>query len=736
MNGSFPYTSSWIGSLGEYPIYEYIKNSESTSSNFTINTSNILESYSSNYTSNTSNIFQTQISNTSKLIYKDNSSNTIINITAKNQYYPIYGDAIELYFKPLEGNSITKINQNGELMVYHPAAPLPAGFSPGWWGVENKIAVLLTDTEGLRFDVTNLQVATGATAITETSTATAAAVGTTAAAGATIAQGDYGTVALGVAGGALFSVLGYLSYQAQVESNLTSNGFTTQAATVHSNINIANVLLTENINNIVLAKGFINSNILYAHKYVSSNNLSNLNINYGFINSNITTQQYIPSLKVNNLYLNNGNISNINGISVNEIIASGKIKQNNQLLDNIYLTSNHLYNLSYNYSSERQYPSKLYTTTQSEDIVSLLGKLVYRNILYLDNSSISYGSGFYEIYSSSTYDTPTTKDKLFNFNTTETTNTPRWGISLYTSGTGNYAGDNSIDNVYYGDWVIIKMPQPIMLTRYRIYRNTLFTERAPAEWKVYGSNDGITFTEITEASQITRLLSLNYTYNYYDKTLATTFTTQYQYFGFVFNKLLSTAGETTLNFAELQLFGKEILSNTINSYKYTSSNAVKGIVEFDMPVLAKHKGIKCGIATAISINGTNYYKYDLDLRNFTSLGTMTGNFAGDTYRIFKINVCLYSMYFSYLVSSMPDVIQYDVWMSYKQNPSGLNGIPDGKGAAGLNCVAVGVPVNYLLDTIPPNNIFLLKNGSGDINYITLMARQPTSVNVIIEDKIA
>jgi hypothetical protein len=32
--------------------------------------------------------------------------------------------------------------------------------------------------------------------------------------------------------------LGYLSYQAQIESNLTSNGFTTQAATVHSNMDI------------------------------------------------------------------------------------------------------------------------------------------------------------------------------------------------------------------------------------------------------------------------------------------------------------------------------------------------------------------------------------------------------------------------------------------------------------------------------------------------------------------
>ncbi len=58
MNDSFPYTSSWIDSLGEYTIYEYIKNSDSNSSNFTINTSNTLESHSSN----NSNILQIQTS--------------------------------------------------------------------------------------------------------------------------------------------------------------------------------------------------------------------------------------------------------------------------------------------------------------------------------------------------------------------------------------------------------------------------------------------------------------------------------------------------------------------------------------------------------------------------------------------------------------------------------------------------------------------------------------------------
>ena len=69
----------------------------------------------------------------------------------------------------------------------------------------------------------------------------------TAVSGASIASGNIGSVALGVAGGALFSVLGYLSYQAQVASNLTSNGFLTQASQVESNITSANILLTDNI---------------------------------------------------------------------------------------------------------------------------------------------------------------------------------------------------------------------------------------------------------------------------------------------------------------------------------------------------------------------------------------------------------------------------------------------------------------------------------------------------------
>jgi len=163
MNGSFPYTSSWIGSLGEYSIYEYLNQMSKNSSNYTSNTSNILETH----LYNTSNILQTQITATGNIIHTDSNSNVIVRLIAQNPnyaYYPLTETPIEMLFQTTEGEVKTKITQSGELMVYHPAGPLPAGYSPGWWGVENKIANVIIDTQGLRFDVTNLQTATGAAA--------------------------------------------------------------------------------------------------------------------------------------------------------------------------------------------------------------------------------------------------------------------------------------------------------------------------------------------------------------------------------------------------------------------------------------------------------------------------------------------------------------------------------------------------------------------------------------------
>jgi len=327
MNGFMPYTSSFIGATGQYPIYDYINSNITDTSNYVSISSNVLNS---NIYFN-SNILQTQITKTSNLIYKDDDLNTIVKLTAQNPQYPLIGQPKEIRFQNVNGDYITKINQTGELFVYHPSAPIPAGYAPGWWSVENKIANCITDAQGLRFDVTNLQAATGATAITDSGGAAAAvaasgagiaAVGTaTGAAGTAIAGGDYGTVALGAAGGALFSVLGYLSYQAQVESNLSSNGFSNQASNVHSNISNANILITDNISNICIAKGFINCNI--------------------------TKQQYIPSLKTNDINIQGNSISNIfvssnvlNGYLNSNLITSSNYTSNTSNILNGYLNTN------------------------------------------------------------------------------------------------------------------------------------------------------------------------------------------------------------------------------------------------------------------------------------------------------------------------------------------------------------------------------------------------------------
>jgi len=533
----------------------------SNSSNFTINTSNIIE----NHLYNTSNILQTQIKETSNLIHKDENSNTIIRITAQNPYYPISGDPIELYFKNVNGDTKTKINQDGELMVYHPSAPLPAGYSPGWWGVENKIANVITDTQGLRFDVTNLQAATGAAAITDASSASAAVAGaaagaasaaaTTAASGAIIGSGDYGSVALGIAGGSLLSVLGYLSYQAQKESNLTSNGFTEEAAVVNSYIANTKELIADNIGNIVTAKGFVHSNILFAQNYISSNTAADLyllktgNINLNQVNNWITTEYGIyyditdGTLAINATptaedFLKVGGQTTIQG----ELICENRIKENNLYLSNVYATINNL------------------------NITS--------NIL----------NGFIDA----------------NLNLS----------SNYTSNTSN------------------------------IFMNNLSNVLIP----------------------------------------------------------------------------------------YATSNAVKSIVEFDMPVLAKHYAFYILITTPININGTTYYKYDINLSSYTKKGLIQiGGGSNDPYRIFKIRAFYATSYFSTLVNGLADVVFADIFMSFKANSSG------GLGSAGLNICSIGNIPNPNLTSIPSNNLFFMRNGADSIDYITVVSKSAADVRVVIED---
>ena len=455
-------------------------------------------------------------------------------------------------------------------------------------------------------------------------------------------------------------------------------------------------------------------------------NMYNFSLAQGFINSNIQTPQYISSIKCDNLDLNTGNISGINYVNVNNIVADGKIKENNKFLDATYLTSNHLYNLAYGYSSEREYPPKTFTTATPETTTTFLNKLVYKQTLFLDTTFITHGNGYYEIYSSSTYDIDTPKSLLFNHNTSDLKNA-RWFINLYEFGTGLYQGDNSIDGSYYGDWVIIKLPQPIVLTKFRFYTGGAVNS-SPGTWKCYGSNDGLIFTEITEGSQTTSITTGDYSSGYYEKSLNPSFTTLYQYFGFVVNKLVSINSFRELRFGELRLYGKEVISNSITSSIYTTSNVCKNLIIYDTPQVYKRSAFYCFTDEVIYPNGgsTPYYTHHIDLRLYTKTGYTVQN---DPYRIFKIKCFFETSYFQKLTNGTPDICEYSIHMSSKAAAGGEGSI------AGINIMAIGTPQNYFLNNIMNTNLFILRNGNNNFNYLSIVSTQNADVRVFITDEL-
>ena len=153
MNSIHPSTN-YIGAVGSFPIYDFIDNTSNVLSNYTRITSNNLNDYIYNLSNEISPVLfdlrDFQHSRSDKIIYKDydNNNNVVIVETDSNA---------EILFKNFNGDVKTKIDKNGTLYVYHPLEILPAGYSAGWWSVENRIAEAITLTQGLRFDVTNLQ---------------------------------------------------------------------------------------------------------------------------------------------------------------------------------------------------------------------------------------------------------------------------------------------------------------------------------------------------------------------------------------------------------------------------------------------------------------------------------------------------------------------------------------------------------------------------------------------------
>ena len=277
------------------------------------------------------------------------------------------------------------------------------------------------------------------------------------------------------------------------------------------------------------------------------------------------------------LRINLGNINEVSDwalccvIIYNSILSDDyMIKLNNYI--NTYKSTGNILDLKSNIfgivnnsypiiKDEKQYPPKLYDSSTAQ--TSITGELTnispttfYKETFTINSYSNGYGIGIYTIYTSSMYDSGAGRINLFNYNNSD--DAPHWSASSYTAPNGTYPGSSYIVSGYTGDWIIIKLPIQIILTSFSFYYRPSLISRCPSLWKCYGSNDGITFTEITEASNSSiELTFINYSLGYY-KQILKSFSTLYSYIGFVFNKLIGgNANAYILNFSEIQLFGRE-----------------------------------------------------------------------------------------------------------------------------------------------------------------------------------
>jgi hypothetical protein len=164
----------------------------------------------------------------------------------------------------------------------------------------------------------------------------------------------------------------------------------------------------------------------------------------------------------------------------------------------------------------------------------------------------AYGNGLYVIDESTTFGAY----HPYNcFNTSDAIG-GHWEQSnryIQPNGTFRSSLTDNIVHGYTGDWLKIKFPVAINLTRYSFRQRTGSTgllSRAPQDFKIYGSNDEINWIEITHETNAV------YVSNSYETTISTLGT--YNSFGLVVNKLVgNNSGAHVLNFDEWFIYGME-----------------------------------------------------------------------------------------------------------------------------------------------------------------------------------
>ena len=189
----------------------------------------------------------------------------------------------------------------------------------------------------------------------------------------------------------------------------------------------------------------------------------------------------------------------------------------------------------------------------------------------------------------------------------------RWADSQYQGYTYKTTLTANIgNNSYLGDWIIIKFPYSIVLTRFVFWQSGQEINSAPGAWECYGSIDGVNWNKIPEASSPSSVI---YTLSKYEQILPNYFNIPYLYLGWVVNKLIgNTSGRLAFN--ELQIFGKDDIANSYldvwnksNTNIYTLGNVGIGTTNpgsYKLNVSGDLKSTNIYTTEKVGIGGTNF----------------------------------------------------------------------------------------------------------------------------------
>jgi hypothetical protein len=157
-----------------------------------------------------------------------------------------------------------------------------------------------------------------------------------------------------------------------------------------------------------------------------------------------------------------------------------------------------------------------------------------------------------------------------------------------------------------------------------------------------------------------------------------------------------------------------------NATMNSNLNVVGNIYAANLPNVSTFNIV---ITKSVLINSGQYYKYDLDLRSYTTSNT---TFPFISVRKFKF-MCS-------LASGAHNLGMYT--LNYDIDYSDINYPSTGPQASlaqynGLNCLAVGFPYDNLkLNQITSNGLFILKK---DFNYIIIVSKNPVNLICVIID---